>query len=68
MKIVDIRNLPDDEIELEIKKARTKIFKFHFHAKGSSQENPGEKQKLKADVARMLTVLRERQLAKERAE
>ena len=64
MKIADIRNLPDDELVAEIGKARQKIFKLGFQAKGAPVESPGALKSTRKDVARMLTVLREREIAK----
>ena len=61
MKLKDMRTLPDDEIGAEIDKARAKIFKMRFQAKGENMENPGSLRTLRRDVARLLTVLKERQ-------
>jgi len=60
MKISDIRNLPDDDIASEIQKTQAKIFKMKFQAKGASVESPGAYKGLKKEIARMLTILRER--------
>ncbi len=67
MEITDVRNLPDDEIHSEIDKVRAKIFKMKFQAKGAGVENPSACKGHQRDVARMLTVLRERQLKKTRS-
>ncbi len=64
MKMSDIRNLPNDEVLSELDKVRQKIFKMRFQGKGTSVENPGGLRALKKDVARMLTTLRERGIAK----
>ncbi len=61
MKVTDIRNLPDDEIAAEVQKLRVRIFKIKFQGKGANVDDPGSLKLLKKDVARMLTVLRERQ-------
>ncbi|MBI4586027.1 MAG: 50S ribosomal protein L29 [Planctomycetes bacterium] len=63
MTVTDIRNLPDDEIASEVQKLRARIFKIKFQGKGANVDDPGSLKLLKKDVARMLTVLRERQLA-----
>lgn len=65
MKITDVRSLPDEELVKEIAATRGKIFKLRFQAKGSSKENPGAQKGMKRDVARMLTVLRQRQLERQ---
>jgi large subunit ribosomal protein L29 len=64
MKVKEIRTLPDDEIGNEIEKARTKIFKMRFQGKGENVENPGSLQSLRRNIARLKTVLRERELSR----
>lgn len=64
MNMEDIRNLPDDDLSSEIGKTRKKIFKMSFQAKGTAVESPGTLRLWKKDVAKMLTVLRERDLAR----
>jgi len=63
MKVKEIRTLPEDEIGAEIDKARSKIFKMRFQGKGENVENPGSLKSLRRQIARLKTVLRERQLA-----
>ena len=67
MKADEIRDLADDEIVSEVDKAREKIFRMRFQAKGKDLENPGMVIKLKKDIARFLTVLREREIAQKAA-
>ena len=67
MKAAEIRDLADDELVAEAEKAREKIFRMRFQAKGKDIENPGAVIKLKKQIARYLTVIRERELAAERA-
>ena len=64
MKIKEIRTLPEDEMTAEIEKARAKIFKVRFQAKGENVENPGSLKTLRRQVARLKTVLREREVAR----
>ena len=54
-----IRELPAVELESEIQKAREKLWKIKFQARGEPVENPGEIRALKAQIAQMLTVLGE---------
>ncbi len=63
MKTTDIRELPDVEIDSEITKARAKLFKFRFHAANEEMQRAGEIRQLRRDIARMLTILRQRQLS-----
>ena len=62
MKLKEIRTLPEDEVESEIDKARAKIFKMRFQAKGENVENPGSLRTLRRHIARLKTVARERQI------
>ncbi len=57
MNIKEMRQLPDEELVLEIEKARDKVFRMRFQGKGKDLENPGQLQALKKDIARMFTVL-----------
>lgn len=59
-KAEEIRGLPEDEIRTAIDKASEELFKMKFQAKGTSSDNPGAMRALKKDIARMLTVLREK--------
>lgn len=65
MKIKDIRDLPDEEIRNSIRKTQVEIFKMNFQAKGAGIENSGQYKTLRRDVARMHTVLRERELQRQ---
>ena len=62
MKIKEVRALPADEIVAEIDKARGKVFKMRFQAKSENVENSGSFQTLRRHVARLKTVMREREL------
>lgn len=62
MKIKEIRTLPNDEIGAEIEKARAKIFKTRFQGKGDAVENSGSLTTLRRHIARLMTVMREREL------
>ena len=61
MKIAEIKDLPDAEIREEMEKTRDKLFQMRFQAKGKDLENPGQMKSLKKDIARFLTVLRQRE-------
>ena len=66
MDIQEIRTLPDDELGGEIDKARAKIFKMRFQGKGGDVENPGSLKALRRQIARMMTVRRERERSRSR--
>lgn len=66
MKISEMRDLPVEEIREELEKTREKLFRTRFQAKGKDLENPGQMKTWKKDIARLLTVLRQREKAAER--
>jgi len=62
MDAKDIRELSQDEIELEIERAREEIFKLRFRAAYEELENPAILKELRRDIARMKTIQHEREL------
>ena len=65
MKIVEIRDRTETEL-LEIYEQKTKrLFDIRFEAASSQIQNPHESKEIKRDIARILTVLRERGVATE---
>lgn len=67
MKIEEIRELPKDEIETRVRELRKKVFDLKVQAGGEDIENPGSAKQMRREIARMLTVMRERELAREAA-
>jgi large subunit ribosomal protein L29 len=65
MKAAEFRELPDIDLETEITKAHAKLFKFRFHSANEEMQRAGEIRQARRDIARMKTILRERQLKKE---
>jgi large subunit ribosomal protein L29 len=63
MKISEIQELPPAEIRSQVEKLRQSVWKMRFQAKGEPMESPGALRQMKRDVARMLTVLRAKELA-----
>ena len=63
MKIAEIRELPNEEINRELSEKRRALFNLRFQRETEQLERPAELHKLKKDIARLLTVLRERELA-----
>lgn len=62
MKISEMRECPPAELRNEIEKARQKVWKMRFQAKGEPLENSGGFRALRRDIARLMTVLREKEL------
>ncbi len=67
MKINEIRELSDEELGNELRRLQRRLFDVRSQAVTEKLEDPSLLTKAKRDVARILTVMRERQLAAERA-
>lgn len=65
MKIKEIRVLQTGEIESKLDGAREELFKLRFQMTTGSMTDTSRLVLVKRDLARLLTVLRERQLAAE---
>jgi large subunit ribosomal protein L29 len=59
--MAEIRELPTDEIRRELAEKKRALFNLRFQRETEQLERPAELHKLKADVARMLTALHERE-------
>lgn len=57
----EIRDLTDDEIETRIGQSQEELFRLRFRGATQQLENPSLIKKLRRDVARMKTILRERE-------
>jgi large subunit ribosomal protein L29 len=64
VKTEDIRDLTAVEIDEQIVQAREELFRLRFRSATQELENPSLIRTLRRDIARMLTVLRERESAK----
>lgn len=62
MRPEDIRELTEDEILARIEETQEEIFRLRFRGATQKLENPKLLQTLHRDVARMKTILREREL------
>ena len=62
MKPEDIRDLSDADIAQKIEEAQEEIFRLRFRSATQLLENPMLVRTLRRDIARMKTILRERQL------
>lgn len=63
MKPVDIRELSLDEIQAQIAQAKEELFRLRFRSATQELENPALVKSLRRDIARMRTILRERELS-----
>ena len=62
MKIAEIRELPTEEIQRELNEKRRALFNLRFQRETEQLERPAELRKLRKDIARLLTTLREREM------
>lgn len=61
MKPAEIRNLTDEEIRERIRQAQEELFRLRFRSTTQPLENPALLRSLRRDIARMKTILRERE-------
>lgn len=65
MKPQDIRELTDDEIRERIAELKEEQFRLRFRSATMQLENPKLISQIRRDIARMKTILRERELAQQ---
>jgi len=66
MKIFDIRAIPDQELEKRLKEEEENLVHLRIQKATSQLESPIRIRTVRRDIAKMKTVLHERQLQKER--
>ncbi len=62
MKALEIRQMSSEEIEQKIKEGKSELLNMRMQSARGSLEKPHKMSALKKDIARMMTVLREREL------
>ena len=62
-KTADIRDMSDGEIRDRLTQAQEELFRLRFRGATQQLENPALIKSLRRDVARMRSVLREREMA-----
>ena len=65
MNAKDVRDLSVEEIQTKISEAQEELFRLRFRSATQQIENPALIKNLRRDVARMRTILRERETAKQ---
>jgi large subunit ribosomal protein L29 len=63
MKPGELRNMDDDELERRLAESKHELFNLRFQHVTGQQENYARLGQVRKDVARMKTVLREREIA-----
>ena len=62
MNATDIRDLSVEEIQDKMTEAREELFRLRFRSATQQLENPSLIKSLRREIARMRTILREREL------
>jgi large subunit ribosomal protein L29 len=65
-KAVELRELPDDDLYVRIESAKDELFNLRFQLATGQLDNTARLKELRHDVARLATVLRERELELDR--
>ncbi len=63
MKIKDIRGKSTEELQKELKELKSELFKLRFQFTTNQLDNPMLIKGVKRDIAKVLTVLKERENA-----
>ena len=64
-KIEELRKLTTEELNNKIKENKEELFNLRFQQATGNLEKPGRLKDLRKEVARMKTIIRERELNKE---
>ena len=64
-KAAELRELPDDELIVRMDAAKEELFNLRFQLATGQLDNPARMNQVRHDVARIATVLREREIEQE---
>ena len=67
MKAKDIRDLSNDELQKKVADLKVELFNLRFRAATGQLENPSSIKDGKEDMARVKTIIRERELKQAQA-
>jgi len=62
MKVNEIRQMSDQELQQELKELKSELFKLRFQLATNQLENTMRLREVKRSIARVKTVIREREL------
>lgn len=65
MKVEELRKMTDEELKEKVVELKKKLMELRFKNSIGSLEKPSEIKATKKTIARILTILRERELQKE---
>ncbi len=63
MKANELRELPEEELRERLAEHKEELFNLRFQNVTGQLDNPHRMKQVKGEIARILTVLRERELA-----
>jgi len=63
MKVEDIRKMSTEELNKELSSLKEELFKLRFQHATNQLENPAQIAQVKRDIARVMTIKREQELA-----
>ncbi len=63
MKVEEIRKMTDEELSNELASLKEELFKLRFQHATNQLDNPAQIAQVKRDIARVMTIQREKQLA-----
>jgi large subunit ribosomal protein L29 len=66
MKARELADLDADELAAKLDEAKDELFKLRFQNVTGQLDNPHRLREVRKDIARVLTVMRQRELAQER--
>ena len=61
-KVGELRNLNEVELASKLREAKEELFNLRFQGATGQLENPGRLRAIRTDIARIYTILREREL------
>ncbi len=67
MKAKELREQTNEELIQKEKSLKKELFDLHFHKRMGTVEKPSRFKDLKRDIARIFTILKERELENERS-
>ena len=65
MKAYELRELTDDELRVELDDAKAELFNLRFQRESGQLEDQTRVRAMRREVARILTIIRERELEQE---
>lgn len=63
MKVNEVRDMTTEELELKLKDLKSELFNLRFQNATNQLDNPLKIADVKKSIARVMTVLRERELS-----